>query len=272
MENAQYTLFLWLRGAFPRRIAYQLLLKGIVASPEDMLAGRTILSNFNINIATMTFPDTGPIMVDSDPSDPKPQEKSTPCLRIRHADGREDWINESAAILFYIEDAFPNFKSLAPHDTLKRAQAIDLITQINLLGVDFTYYLRHAAPVTSWWTELPDEDRSLGAARNALHAMTKTMVKLQDGASRSLDETGWLTLGVDGPGIIDVALAANHRYLNLSYEFDCLEDERLDKMRAWWKRFTQLEWWDGFEEAGEVHPPQMRWTKEVREVKNVHGG
>ena len=273
MSDAHHTLFLWLRGAFPRRIAFQLLIKGIVASAEDMIAGRTQLPNFKINIATMEVTENGPRMVDADQSDPKPQGKSSPSLRIRHADvGREDWLSESTAIMSYIEDAFPGHKSMVSSDALRRAQALDLITQVNLMGVDFTHYLRHATAVTESWTGLADADRSHAAARNSLQAFTKSVVKLQAGAAGSLEETGWMTPGVEGPGLVDVTLAANLRYMWLSYEFDTLEDERLDRLREWWKRFKQLGWWEDLEETGEVHPPQMRYSKEVREVRNVRGG
>lgn len=272
MSETDHTLFLWLRGAFPRRIAYQLLVKGVVASAEDMLVGRTNLPNFKINISTFVYEDGSSTFVYSDPSDPKPEGKTNPCLRIRKADGEEHWISESTAIIFYLEEYLSDTKPLIGKDMLQRAQAIDLITQINLLGSDFSYYLRHSAPITQFWSGLADDARSHSASKNALDGFTKSLVKLQNNAEPLLDSTGWLTLGVDGPGAVDVALAANVRYLWLGYEFDVFEDQRLGKLREWWARFTSLEWWGPLEETGEVHPPQLRYSKEVREVRNVGGG
>lgn len=264
MSEPQHTLFLWLRGAFPRRIAYQLLHKGIVASPSDMLAGRTVLLDFTINIASITLSSDGtPSMTDADPSDPKPQGKSSPCLRIRQ-DGSERWINESTAIALYIEDAFPDFRAAVGKDVVSRAQALDMLTLTNLLGHDFGYYLRHAAPVTEFWSGLANADRSHAAARNALAGMVKGLAKLQDWAV--LDETGWMTPGVEGPGVVDFGLAGNMRYLELAYEFDVFEDERLGKLREWKGRFKGLGWWEELEEVGDVHPSALRYPKDIREV------
>lgn len=187
MSGPQHTLFLWLRGAFPRRIAYQLLQKGIVATPADMLIGRTVLPNFTINIASITVSNGNPTITDADPSDPKPQGKSSPCLRIRQ-DGKEHWINESMTIALYIEDAFPDFKGLIGKDIVSRAQAMDRLTLSNLLFHDFGYYIRNAAPGCEFWSGLANADRSHAAALNAKAGMNKSLVKLQDWAA--LDESG----------------------------------------------------------------------------------
>lgn len=268
MSESQHTLFIWTRGAFPRRIAYQLLQKGICNTVEDLHAGKTVLPNFKINVTTLNFhPDGQATMDEADMSDPKPAGKASPALRIRDKDGKESWVHESISIALYIEEVFPDFKKLMADDMVQKLQAVDRITLINLLSMEFGYYLRHAAPVTSFWSHLPDEDRSLGAAKNALFNMNRSLVKLQDWCEPTLESTGFMTPGVEGPGVVDFALAGNMRYIWLGYEFDSLEDERLGKLRGWWVRFkAACEWWDGFEEVEDVHPPQLRFAKEVREV------
>lgn len=268
MSETQYTLFLWTRGAFPRRIAYQLLQKGICQSVADLHAGKTVLPNFNINVTTINFHASGEVTMDeADKNDPKPEGKSSPSLRIRQKDGKETWLCESITIALYLDEAFSDFKSTISTDILERMQAIDMITLTNLLGMEFGYYLRHAAPITSFWSHLPDDDRSLPAAKNALGGFNRSLVKLQDWVTPSLDSTGFMTPGVEGPGVVDFALAGNMRYLELGYEFDSLEDERLGRLREWWVRFKgECGWWDALEEVEDVHPPQLRYAKEVREV------
>ena len=268
MSDAQHTLFLWIRGAFPRRIAYQLLQKGICSSVADLHAGKTIAPSFRINPSVFNLKPSGDMSMDElDGSDPKPAGKSSPALRVRDKDGRETWLCESITIALYIEELFPSYKSLVSGSVLGMMRAVDMITLINLLGVDFGYYLRHAAPITSFWSHLADEDRSLGAARNALFGFNRSLVKLQDWCAPVLAETGFLTPDVEGPGVVDFALAGNMRYLELGYEFNSLEDERLDKLREWWVRFKkECWWWAELEEVDDVHPPQLRFAKEVREV------
>lgn len=268
MSEAQHTLFIWLRGAFPRRIAYQLLQKGLCRSVADLHAGKTAVPNLKVNITTINFHASGNVTMDeADKSDPKPEGKSSPALRIRGADGKEEWIHESISIAMYLEEAFPDFKPLVGGDLVQKMQAVDAIALTNLLGHDFGYYLRHAAPITSFWSHLPDSDRSLGAAKNAKFGYNRNLVKLQEWSTHLLDTTGFMTPGVDGPGVVDFALAGNMRYFYLGYEFESLEDERLGKLREWWTRFkAACEWWHELEEGDDVHPPQLRYPKEVREV------
>lgn len=206
-------------------------------------------------------------MDEADKSDPKPAGKSSPALRIRDKDRKESWIHESTSIALYLEEAFPEFKGLVAADMLQRMQAIDMISLTNILSVEFGYYLRHAAPITSFWSHLPDEDRSLGAAKNALGSFNRNLVKLQDWCTPTLDSTGFMTPGVESPGIVDFALAGNVRYFELGYEFDSFEDGRLGKLKEWWVKFKgACEWWDALEEVEDVHPPQLRYAKEAREV------
>jgi hypothetical protein len=48
MSDLQHTLWLWLEGVFLRRISYFLLLKGLIPSVTDILAGKSIKSNLKI--------------------------------------------------------------------------------------------------------------------------------------------------------------------------------------------------------------------------------
>jgi glutathione S-transferase len=261
----EYALFIWARGAFPRRLVYYLLEKGLVASPAALLAGETTHPNLKLNLQTVSLENGVFSASDSDPSDPKPSGMSTPCLRVRD-DGKESWVHESTSIMMLFEEAFDSGPSLASKDPVMRAMTWDMLGQINLTGVDITYYLRHASPVTQSWTHMDPNQRSHPAARNARDAFDRGLVKLQTWAEPSLKNSGWLTPGVQGPGVVDFALAGPSRYQLLGYELDCFEDERLGLLREWWARFEKLSWWGEFEECEDNHPEGMSYPKEVREV------
>ena len=66
--------------------------------------------------------------------------------------------------------------------------------------------------------------------------------------------------------MVDFGLAGNIRYLELGYDLEMLEDERLGNLREWWTRFKRLGWWHELEEMGEVHPPCLTPPKGFREV------
>ncbi|KAG9251175.1 uncharacterized protein F5Z01DRAFT_677170 [Emericellopsis atlantica] len=260
----EYTLLIWARGAFPRRIVYQLLQKGLVTSPAALLAGETTHPNLTLNIQTMTITNGAFSDTQSNPSDPKPADKSTPCLRVRDGD-TESWIHESASIMMFVEDTFEG-PNLASRNPLTRAQTWDLLGQINLAMVDSMYYMRHATPVTQFWSGIDPNERSHPAARNARDTFHRGLVKLQTWAEPSLKSSGWLTPGVDGPGVVDFAVAGPARYQWLGYELDSFEDERLGLLREWWAHFKTLSWWEEFEECKDNHPEGFSFPKEVREV------
>ncbi|KAI6780779.1 uncharacterized protein J7T54_001087 [Emericellopsis cladophorae] len=260
----EYTLFIWARGAFPRRIVYQLLQKGLVASPAALLAGETTQLHLTLNLQTMSITNGVFSTAESNPSDPKPAGTSTPCLRVRDGD-TETWIHESTSIMMFIEDTFEGPR-LASRSPLMRALTWDLLGQINLAGVDMTYYMRHATPVTQSWSRMDPNQRSHPAAWNARDAFHRSLLKLQAWAAPSLKSSGWLTPGVDGPGVVDFALAGPARYQWLGYELDSFEDERLGLLREWWARFKTLSWWEEFEECKDNHPEGMSYPKEAREV------
>lgn len=267
-QQLQHTLFAWVRGAFPRRIAYQLLAKGIVASPADLIASKTQTDSFRINVATFQVVDGVPMGVDADPLDPMPKGKSTPSLRITDIKtGEETWIHESTAIALYVEDLFADMKPLISRNPVQRAVTVDMMTLINLLLHDSGYYLRHAAATAAMWSHLANEDRSSAAALNGLAHMNRSLEKLQKWAEPQLLSTGWLTPGVEGhPGVVDMCLAGPLRYLWLAYEFDLLEGENLGLLREWWARFKMEGWWDELEEREGVHPPELTFGKASRDV------
>lgn len=268
MSQLQYKLFLWVRGAYPRRIVYQLLSKGMVTSPANILLGKTVLPNFDINVAVFEFQDGTPAFIDEDPSDPKPEGVSSPCLRIVDpAAGKTVWIHESNAIAWYIEDTFKDFRPLVGFDPLDRASAKDMTSIIDLMFIDFSYYVRHATAITYPSSRLENKDRSHGAALNALFHMKKNLVKLQSWAESTLRSTGWLTPGItEGPGIVDISLAGPMRFFFFMYGLDMFEDERLGLLRAWLEKMKTTSWWDEFEEQGDAVPAVLNIGKSCREV------
>lgn len=264
MTNLSHTLFLWPRGFFPRRVVYYLLIKGL-AKPGDLLQGKSTVPTLKLNIINYN-PETQrlePVDVD----DPKPADKSTPCLRVVNAaTGATHWIHESTAIPAYLEDAYPDFPALQSRDIVQKATMGDIILAINAAQDEFSYYLRHASPIACKYTGLDDADRSHKAALNGKSQMNKGLLKVQKWAEGALNRTAWLTPGIKGPGLADVCLAGWVRYIELTYEFNVLEGEGLDALRDWWARFKLLPWWEEMEETGEIHPPSLRFGKESREV------
>ncbi|KAF4835187.1 hypothetical protein CGCTS75_v002855 [Colletotrichum tropicale] len=261
---AKHTLFLWPKGFYPRRIVYYLLLKGL-ATPDGIMKGQSTSMSLKINI--INYNSETNRLEPADAEDPKPADKSTPCLRIFDTDkGTTRWIHESTAIPAYLEDAYPDFAPLQSRDIVDRAILGDIMAGINAAQDDFSYYLRHASPVACKYMGLDAADRSLKAALNAKSQMHKCLLKVQTWASGSLETTGWLTPGIDTPGLADVCLAGWLRYIWLSYEFDVIEAEGMDALRDWWVRFRKLRWWAEVEETGESHPESLRFGKESREV------
>ena len=267
-SNPEYTLFLWVKGAYPRRIVYQLLCSGLVASVADLNAGKVDHPNFHLNVITLTLEDGSPVMRAADPNDPTPVGKSSPALRIRNTDtGSEEWIHESGSIAMFLAEQFPAKNPVVSSDPVKRAQALDSVQLNNLACQNLGTYISHALPaqITTYWSKLSEEDRSKGAGLNAKLHIANQQAKLQDWAAASLEKGGWLTPGIEGPGVVDCTVAGVLRYFWLGYEVDMLEDERLGPLRDWWKRFKSLPWWEELEETGEVHPSFLRFPKDLRE-------
>ncbi|KAI0592746.1 hypothetical protein F4775DRAFT_580940 [Biscogniauxia sp. FL1348] len=266
-DNYQYTLWLWLEGMFPRRLNYFLLMKGLVATPMDLLQGKTNIPNLQI-IKMRPDMTSGSWKFDPE-TESLPTGVSTPCLRVKDTrTGRERWVRESVSILSYFEDVFrdrgPALQSLDPLDV---AATNDMMGTINLAMGDGATYIRHACPIMAAMSGLKDEDRSHAAARNAYEMMVKGLSKVQMWAQGTLTETGWLTPGIPGPGLVDITLAAGRRYLELGYGWDTFEREELNILAEWYERFKKaVPWWDALEEREDVHPKEMMFGKESREV------
>ncbi|CAJ2508997.1 Uu.00g140230.m01.CDS01 [Anthostomella pinea] len=113
---------------------------------------------------------------------------------------------------------------------------------------------------------LRDGERSHAAALYAYAAMVKGLSKVQLWAADSLRLTGWLTPGIEGPGLADVSLAAGRRYLKLGYGWDCFEKEELRPLAEWYERFKSLDWWVALEEREGVHLREMMLGKGSQEV------
>ncbi|KAI0152960.1 hypothetical protein GGR57DRAFT_503092 [Xylariaceae sp. FL1272] len=257
-SDQQLTLFLWLEGFFPRRINYYLLLKNLVKSPADLLACKT--TEPNLNIVRMSLAQKGWSFTPSD--DPLPAEisTSTPCLRVRNtATGGDRWVRESASILVYLETLYGDRgPALKPSDHLDIAAMDDLVGCVSTAFAESLVYARHASPFLARGLGVKDEDRSPGAARNAHATMVRQLVKVQSWGSTSLNATGWLTPGVDGPGLVDLCLASGRRYMELGYGFDYFENEELGLLREWYERFRSLSWWEELEERTIIHPEFLR--------------
>lgn len=257
------TLFLWLEGFFPKTVAYYLLIKGIANSPAQLYEGKTNDSNLKIQVVSFN----GSAFEDADPKDPKPLGKSLPCLRVvdRAAGEKTTWIHESSSILRFLEDHYPQEPRMMGAEALERAVIYDCLAAVYQGFNDFNYYIKNAAAVASSWSGLRNEDRSLVLASYAKKSMARSFIKVQEWASESLQSSGWLTSGVKGPGLVDVALAAGARYMDLSYSMDLFEDEELGPLREWYSRFRKSQWWDEYEESGRF-PKELSHSADCREV------
>lgn len=264
-HQLQHTLWLWPEGMYPRRVTYWLMMKGLVTCSSDIKAGVTRQENLRISIIQLDMAK-GFVYVDAE--DPAPKGASTPCLRITNtATNASHYIHESSAILSYLEKTYCGFgPALATSDPVGAALVDDLVGVINLAIADGGTYLKHAVPQTSMWSMLKDEERSHPAALNGQAFMVKGLVRLQQWAEGSLKTTGWLTPGIEGPGLVDANLAAARRYLELTYGWDIFEKEELRPLAEWYARFRSLPWWVELEEREDVHPRELMFGKECREV------
>ncbi|KAK8041431.1 hypothetical protein PG994_014438 [Apiospora phragmitis] len=232
-SELQHTLWLWLGGFFPRRVWYYLLTKGLVASPADLLEGKTAESSLRINRMHMDMAGGG--WKFADPSNPAPPGASTPCLGIHDlVTGETSYIYESASILL-------------PRDhPIDVAIMHDIIGVTNLATLDSGYYTRHAVPVLSAWFGVANEDRSRAAALNARAGMAKN-------------------LGKEGGRAWPTSVSRRRVYLELTFGWDIFEGgEELKELAAWYERFKALGWWEAAEEHTIVHPPQLRLGRECR--------
>ncbi|KAI0429897.1 hypothetical protein F5Y09DRAFT_331474 [Xylaria sp. FL1042] len=270
-QNKQLTLFLWPQGLFPRRVSYWLLIKGLVSSPHDLLDGKTADPNLTIVRLSLSVGSTGSIGWKCNPeNDPLPPNISTssPCLRVRDPDtGGEHWVRESSSILTYLEEVYEDRgPSLQAKDLLTIAVTHDLVDQINLSIIEGVTYVRHASPQFAAFSGIKEEERSRAAAKVGHQNMVKGFVKVAQWAADSLKTNGWLTPGTEGPGLVDVNLAAPRRYLELVYGWNIFEKEELKPLAEWYERFRKMAWWAALEERPDVHPSEFTFSTDDYEV------
>ena len=257
------TLFLWLEGFFPKQVVYYLLIKGLADSPAQLYEGKTNDPRLRVNVLAFN----GTKIEDTNPDDPKPVGKSTPCLRIVDTTGKipPRWVHESSSIRSFLEEVYPDKPPMISPTPFERALTSDIYSTVLQAFNDCNHYIKNAASVTTIWSGLKDEDRSLAVARHARSGMVRSLLKTQEWAAESLEAGGWLTQGLGHPGSADVALAGGVRYMELSYSLQILEDERLSLLRSWYARFQQLSWWKELEEARR-HPKALVYPSNCREV------
>ncbi|KAF4986430.1 hypothetical protein FDECE_15963 [Fusarium decemcellulare] len=262
-SDAKLTLFLWPEGFFPKQIAYFLLLKGIADSPSQIYEGKTNDPRLTVNL--LHFNGTSIEAVNK--KDPKPAGKSSPCLRIVDPTGThpERWVHESASIRLLLEELYPEKSPMISSTMLDKALMNDIQSSVLQAFTDCNYYIKNVASVTTSWSGMKNEDRSLAVARHAKQNMVRALLKAQELAAENLQEKGWLTPGLHYPGLVDVVLAGGARYMELSYSLNLFEDERFGLLRDWYSRFKQLSWWDELEESGR-HPKELAYNSDCREV------
>ncbi|KAI1296970.1 hypothetical protein F5Y03DRAFT_291875 [Xylaria venustula] len=262
--NDQITLFLWPEGLYPRRVGYWLLIKGLVSSPQDLLNGSTTDPNLSIVLQSPNITATSIEWNYNPENDPLPKNISTttPCLRIRHSKtGNHRWVRESSSIIAYLEQVYADkAPSLQSKDLLDIAATNDLVGQINLSIFDAATYARHASPQLAAFAGLKEEERSRASARVGYQNMIKGLVKVSKWAEDSLRTTGWLTPGTNGPGLVDLNLAAPCRFYELAYGWNIFEKEELRPLAECYERFRKLSWWDALEERADVHPSELIFT------------
>ncbi|KAI0024022.1 hypothetical protein F4780DRAFT_776247 [Xylariomycetidae sp. FL0641] len=271
------TLWLWLEGAFPRRISYFLLQKGLVSSPAALLRGETNAPDLRIVRMGLDLSAAGGTWTFDPAHDALPAGASTPCLRVRGPHPHPDrWVRESASILAFLDTYYSSSSSpaLQPADPVDRAAAADATALVDHALAHARAYLAHAAPAAAAWSGLRAADRSLAAAAHARGDLRRCLRKLAGWTAPALAASGWLTPGVaHGPGLVDVALAGPARYLVLAYAWDILaeeeeedDDAELLPLRRWYARFCALPWWRELEERADVHPRELRFGEAAREV------
>lgn len=262
--DMKLTLFLWPEGMFPKQIVYCLFEKGLITSAAQLYEGKTVDPRLNINIIAFE----GGSLKSKNPEDPKPAGKSAPCLRITGGSGNDSsvrWIHETSAIRLFLEALYPEKPALVSRDLLELATTNDIMGALQCAMDDANYYIKNAASVTTFWSGLRDEERSLPVARIAKQGMVRGLTRAQEWAAASIAASGWLTPGLDRPGMVDVTLAAWARYMELSYALDLFEDEGLKELALWYARFKKLGWWDEMEER-DRHPKELSYASDCRDV------
>ncbi|KAF5008747.1 hypothetical protein FDECE_4984 [Fusarium decemcellulare] len=249
----QHKLFLWIEGYFPKRIAYYLLSKGLCSSVEQLYEGNT--NEPSLSVVRLNF--TGQGFVSEDPQNPLPAGTTVPALRLDDTiNGKSIWIRETWSIINYLEDVFPgtnvnNYRKMWAASPAERAIAQDVLGSVNSASEQGNVWLANCAPYIAAFRHISDEERSIGVGRRARRDFEGHFKTLQNVAADNLSKTGWLTPAADGgPGMADVILAATVRHTELSWSEFILENEALEPLRQWYKRFQAVWYWYELEETG----------------------
>ncbi|SCO76390.1 uncharacterized protein FRV6_00602 [Fusarium oxysporum] len=260
----KHTLFLWIEGYFPKRIAYYLLSKGICSSVEQLYDGKT--NEINLKIVPITF--TGDGFVSEDPEEPLPPGTKVPALRLDDTEsGRSIWIHETWSIINYLEEVFDgnNYRQMWSTNPIDRAVTQDVLSYIALATDAGRIWLVNCAPYMAAFWNIPASELSLPVGRRARREFEGHFKTLQNVAAGNLTSTGWLTPAADGgPGMADVMLAATVRHTELSWREFILEDEELGRLRKWYEKFKTVEFWYELEETGRFPENAKRGEGSVR--------
>ncbi|KAK9419968.1 putative GST N-terminal domain-containing protein [Seiridium unicorne] len=260
--DRQHTLWLWTEGAFSRRVMYTLLIKGLVASTTDLLQGKTTRPDLRINPVKI---DTTKGWVCGDSADPQPEGASNPCMRTTDMSTGKTWfIYESTSIFLYLEGLYPEHP-MQPKSMVERAMMMDMVGKINITALETNYFLRNTVPEVGAALQLKAEDQQRATALNATTNEIEGLLKLQAWAEQNgLSKNQWITPGVSGPGLADVTLASNVRFIDLIYGIFMLRNEQLKPLADWYARFCKLPWWEDFEERSDIVPDMFHFGRTSR--------
>ncbi|KAF4442450.1 hypothetical protein F53441_11736 [Fusarium austroafricanum] len=253
VSQYKHTLFLWIEGYFPKRIAYYLLSKGLCSSVEQLYEGKT--NEPNLKVIPISF--TGQGFVSENPEEPLPAGIKVPAMRLDDAQGDKPiWIYETWSIINYLEEVFPGtesngYRQMWPTNPVDRAITQDALGSIALATDNGRIWLTNCAPYMAAFWNILDSERSLPVGRRARRDFESDFKTLQNVSADNLTRTGWLTPAADGgPGMADVMLGATVRHTELSWSEFILEDEVLGGLREWYGKFKTVWFWDELEETG----------------------
>ncbi|RBR22467.1 hypothetical protein FVER53590_10755 [Fusarium verticillioides] len=260
----KHTLFLWIEGYFPKRIAYYLLSKGICSSVEQLYDGNT--NESNLKIVPITF--TGDSFISEDPEEPLPSGTKVPALRLDDTDnGKSIWIHETWSIINFLEEVFDSdkYRKMWASNPINRAITQDALSYIALATDAGRVWLVNCAPYMADFWNIPDSELSLPVGRRARREFEEHFKTLQNVCADNLTSTGWLTPAADaGPGLADVMLAATVRHTELSWSEFILKHEELGKLRQWYENFKTVGFWHALEETGRFPENAKRGEGSVR--------
>ncbi|KAJ4262865.1 hypothetical protein NW762_006478 [Fusarium torreyae] len=260
VSQYQHKLFLWIEGYFPKRIVYYLLAKGLCSSVDQLYEGNT--NEPNLNVVRIVF--NGQDFVSEDPDNPFPTETTVPALRLDDtSSGKSIWIRETWSIINYLEEVFPgttanNYREMWANDPVERAITQDVLGHLLSASEQGGIWLDNNAPFLTAFRQISDEEHSIGVGRRARRAFEEHFKAAQEIAADNLERTGWLTPAADGgPGMADVNLAAMVRHTEDAWSEFVIENDVLEPLRQWYKKYQTVWFWHELEETGRF-PDMLR--------------